>query len=255
MRTRPHPRSLSRRERGGILILLACAALSGCAGATESETDVAVSETVLPAEPTWETQLAAVRDGSATRIAISQQLVTPDQWRQLADGCEAIERLEVDAGEMTAADLELLAALPNLTLLKLGAEVDDDGMAHIATVESLEVLNLPEGRFHDQSLTLLADLPRLKQLRFHSPHVTDDGMRIIATLPSLRYLHIISCPITADGLKHMYGMTELQSFYLDGSDIEDEAVYELLESLPSLHFHRDQLHLPDDPHGHEHAHA
>lgn len=228
--------------------------IAGCRDSAESEVVETSSPTSSspPVELTWEAQLAAVRDGQATRIAITQATVSREQWQQLAEGCESLERLEVDAADITDSDLELLAQLPQLTLLKLGAEVGDDGIAQIAGVQTLEFLNFPNGGFHNESLALLAELPNLKQLRFHSPHVGDDGLAFIATLPQLRYLHIIACPMTADGLKHLHGMTQLQSFYLDGSDIADEAIYELLRALPSLHFHRDQLHLPDDPQAHEH---
>jgi hypothetical protein len=228
----------------------------GCTPAPESVNEAASSTAASqpPAEATWDEQLAAVRNGQATRIAVSQHSVTREQWLELQTGCEGLTRLEIDHADIEDADLAVLESLPALTLLKLGCEVGDDGLAHISRVTSLEVLNLPEGRFTRESLMLLAELPKLRQLRIHSPHVGDEGLRIIATLPALKYLHLIGCPITAAGLEHLQGMTQLQSFYLDGSDIPDEAIYALLEELPSLHFHRDQLHLPNDPQGHQHEH-
>ncbi len=237
-----------------LISVILCLLLCGCADSPEpaAPNPTTTSETQLPVEAGWEEQLAAVRAREATRIAVSQSPVTREQWNELRTGCESLSRLEIDAVVIEDADLDLLESLPALALLKLGCEVGGEGMTHITQVDSLEVLNLPEGRFNNESLALLASLPRLKQLRFHSPYVTDDGLRIIATLPGIKYLHVIACPITADGLTHLHEMTELQSFYLDGSDIEDAAIYELLKALPSLHFHRDQLHLPDDPHGHEH---
>ncbi len=237
-------------------IILALTLLTSGCGDPAEQADVDASSTTAaapPIESTWDDQLAAIRDGVTTRIAIAQQTISREQWQQLAEGFESLERLEIDDADITDADLELLSGFPQLSQLKLGCEVGDVGMTHIAGAQSLEFLNLPEGRFHDESLALLSQLPRLKQLRFHSPNVTDAGMQSIAGLPSLRYLHLIACPITADGLAHLHGMSELQSFYLDGSDIDDAAIYELIEALPTLHFHRDQLHLPNDPHGHDHS--
>jgi hypothetical protein len=241
------------RHRLASLVAI-CLLVCGCDVSSEPAVPAptTTSKSQLPVEVAWVEQLAAVRAGEATRIAVSHSTVTREQWHELRTGCESLSRLEIDAADITDADLDVLASLPALTLLKLGSEVGDDGIRLIARVETLEVLNLPEGRFHDDALSLLTTLPRLKQLRFHSPNVGDEGLRIIATLPALKYLHIIACPITADGLAHLHAMTELQSFYLDGCDIEDEAIYALLDALPSLHFHRDQLHLPDDRHGHEH---
>jgi hypothetical protein len=69
---------------------------------------------------------------------------------------------------------------------------------------------------------------------------------------SLRFLHLIDVPITDAGLAHVSGMTWLESFYLDGGDCTDAGLRGLLQALPELHFHRDQLHLPDDPHAHPH---
>jgi hypothetical protein len=99
----------------------------------------------------------------------------------------------------------------------------------------------------------LAGLKELELLRFGSPHISDDGLAVVSTLPSLRFLPLIDVPITDAGLQHLHSMSGLESFYLDGGRCTDEGLYALLRALPGLHFHRDQLHLPDDPHRHPHA--
>ena len=111
----------------------------------------------------------------------------------------------------------------------------------------LRVVDLPQAEFGDEGIVMLCALPELRQLRIGSPYVTDQALASLSKVQSLRYLHLINCPVTDRGLAHMHGMTWLESFYLDGGQVTDAGLAALLEALPELHFHRDQLHLPSDP--------
>jgi len=132
------------------------------------------------------------------------------------------------------------------------ATVGDAQLRELAGLENLEQVNLRRGRFTDEGLQVLSTLPNLTHLRFHSPEVTDAGMAHIRKMEKLRALHVIDTPITDRGLEHLYGMSWLESFYLDGGNCTADGLAELLENLPELHFHLDQLHLPDDPKKHPH---
>lgn len=205
-----------------------------------------------PEPSSWEQQLQHVRDGATTAIRADTQSVSPQQWEQLREGCEALTILEADASRLTAGDLALLANLPNLQRLKLTGPIGDAAMPHISAATNLTVLNLPDSELTDQGLAQLEALRQLELLRFGSPRVTDAGLEVVTRLPALRFLHLIDVPVTDEGLTHLHSLSQLESFYLDGGRCTDEGLYALLEALPGLHFHRDQLHLPDDPHKHPH---
>jgi hypothetical protein len=204
-----------------------------------------------PPPPPWERQVEqACRQGG--QVDYTHAPVTPDQWGMLADECNRLTGIAADTRLLDTDDLELLKGLPGLRSLRVTGPIDDAALATISQIEGLTILNLPEGRFTDRGLEELQALSRLELLRFASLDVTDAGMKAVAGLKSLRFLHLIGVPITDAGLKPLHGMDHLESFYLDGGNCTDEGLYDLLEALPHLHFHRDQLHLPDDPQAHPH---
>ena len=127
--------------------------------------------------------------------------------------------------------------------------VTDEQLSDLTGLDGLRRLNLPNSQITDAGLeTISSAVPQLELLRLGSPRITDAGMSEIPRLKQLRFLHLIHVPITDAGLKPLHEMTWLESFYLDGGKVTDEGLSELIKKLPELHFHRDQQHLPDDPH-------
>lgn len=241
--TPPRPRAVPTAP---VLCLVSC--LAGCVEAPPQQV-----RSSQPIEPAWEEQVQQVRAGEATGIRSIARPVSPQQWQMLQEECRSLEVLEVDSRRLAAQDLQLLAdRLPALQRLKLTGPVDDSQLQKIAAVAGLKMLNLPNGEFTDDGMQHLTELKDLELLRFGSPHVTDEGLAVVSQLPSLRFLHLIDVPITDAGLQHLHPLTGLESFYLDGGRCTDEGLYSLLRARPDLHFHRDQLHLPDDPHAHPH---
>jgi hypothetical protein len=205
-----------------------------------------------PPEPAWAEQLAAVRSGASQSLVVSGP-VTSEQFALLAEGCEGLEVLRIAEPGLTDDDLAVLPSLVSLRHLVLFAPVGDAGLGHITACPSLEIINLPQGKFTDAGLARLRELPLLIQLRFSSPHVSDAGMEHLAGMTNLRRVHLLDVPITDNGLEPLKRMTLLESFYIDGGKCTEAGLGCLLKSRPSLHMHVNQLHLPGD-HGHEHAH-
>lgn len=238
--------SISRGPiRSAAPCFLAALLLSGCKSSMQDSTGP-------PVEAAWGEQVASVRSGASTEIIVQSRPVTAAELLDLAEGCERLRDLEIDDCDVTAEAAAAIGNLAELQKLKLGAPVDDAALAQLARARQLTTLNLPHARFTDAGLASIATLPGLQLLRIHAPNVTDDGMPHIASMKSLRFLHLIDVPITDAGLEHLHGMSWLQSFYLDGGNCTDDGLYALLTALPDLHFHKDQLHLPDDPRAHPH---
>jgi hypothetical protein len=223
------------------LLLVLLFALSAC----RAKTDLP-SGTARVTQASWSEQLTEVREGRSSEIVISQETISAAQFEQLAEGCDGLTILEIESAGFSNETLAVLEQCPQLKRLKLGMPVNDAGVERIAAATDLEVVNLPAARFTNDGLAALARLPRLELLRFHTPHVTNAGMAHIAEIDSLRFLHVIDVPITDAGLIPLHTMTGLESFYLDGSQCSDDGLRDLLNALPELHFHKDQLHLPGD---------
>ena len=199
---------------------LSCLVLAGCGGGA-GPSDTPRRTNIPAAERPWSGQLQDVRDGRSTQIRIAAHDVGLEEWQELRDGCGALRVLEVEHADIGDEELQVVAALPSLTQLKLGSPIGDDGAARLAAAAHLEIVNLPVADMTDAGLTSLAKLPRLQLLRFRSPRVTDAGLAHISGMKSLRFLHLIDVPVTDAGLMHLYGMTWLESFYLDGGRTTD----------------------------------
>lgn len=248
MRT-PTRANIERRTTvAAVAGVLLTAWLSGCSPPPQD----ADATTTPPAEASWSEQVAAVRSGTAREIIVQSKPVTAPELLDLAQGCRRLQDLEIDDCELNAEAAAVIGSLAELQKLKLGATVDDAVLAQLVRAPQLTTLNLPNAQFTDAGLVSIATLPNLQLLRFHSSQVTDAGLLPVSQMQSLRFLHLIDVPITDAGLEHLHGMTWLESFYLDGGDCTDDGLYALLKALPDLHFHKDQLHLPDDPHAHPH---
>ena len=150
--------------------------LAGCRGDSKPAPTIPHTGREIP----WADQIEAVRAGRSREIHLERQILGPSEWAALDEGCAGLTALDVAHAQVADSDLHLLAALPQLTRLRLEAPIGDAGLGHLAECPNLAVLNLPAAGFTDAGLERLTHLPRLELLRFHSPHVTDAGLAHIA---------------------------------------------------------------------------
>jgi len=192
-------------------------------------------------------QLQDCITGESSKIVVRSAVSAREFQSILAvEKLETLElyNLQLDAGAVAAN----IRSLPQLKHLRLeGCEIEDEALTAISELERLEVLNLPDGTFTDAALSAVARMPNLRLLRFRSPNVSDEGLVLLAKSPALRFLHLMDVPITDAGLASFEGMSQLESFYIDGGNETEAGIASLLKSNPRLHFHRNQLHVADDP--------
>jgi hypothetical protein len=205
-------------------------------------------------EPSLEEQLRGVQASSTEEIHVSATPIDDNDLAPVA-AATALRVLILDHPEsrVSVVGIRYLAGLPKLEHLRLrGLGIDDQAVAEIAKIKSLQILNVPRGEFTDAGLAQLKELPMLLQLRFGSPRVTDAGVAGLAEFPALLRLHLIDVPIGDEGLRALAKMEQLESLYIDGGNISDEAVEELFRARPKLHVHLNQEHHDRDPHRHAH---
>lgn len=232
--------------------VLLVAVLTGCRESSPPPTSLVRVE-IPAAEAGWRSQIDAVRDGRSDEIRVTEFLVSSNEFRELADGCDGLATLILDRADLATADLSFLPDLPNLRWIKLPTAVDDEAASVLSECRGLETLNVPAAVFTDVGLAELATLERLSLFRFASPDVTDAGLKPLAALPNLRFLHLLDVPITDAGLEHVAAIPSLESFYLDGGRVTDAGLQRLLDHRPDLHFHKDENHLPGDPNADDHG--
>ncbi|HYF33775.1 MAG TPA: c-type cytochrome domain-containing protein, partial [Prosthecobacter sp.] len=103
----------------------------------------------------------------------------------LAPIAEKISSLDLARSKVTDAGLKAVAAMKNLTELRLdGTAVTDAGLDHLKGLAALEYLNLYNTKVTDAGIQKLAGLPKLKALYLWQTGVTKAGVaQLKAKLP------------------------------------------------------------------------
>ncbi len=231
-------------------VVVLCSA-AGCHRASNSPATLPVtpSATVSASEPSPEflAELETCVSGGSKKL-VCRDVVGEAELARIAllDQLEHLELYKINAPLDVVQGA--ISQLSNLRRLRLeDVAVDDDFVTGICARNPLEVLNLPNAEFSDRGLKEIAASSQIFLLRFGSRHVTDDGIASLAKSTSIRFLHLLHVPITDEGLAHFHTMKHLESFYIDGGAESEDGVWELLKANPGIHFHRNQLHVADDP--------
>lgn len=145
---------------------------------------------------------------------------------------------------------ELLSRLPSLAGLR-GLTVSgkthltNDGLAHLAKLQGLEVLDLsinPTGAMCDEILKNVSALPNLRTLKLHESGVTDVGLEYLERHPHLANLHIYQegrlTEAAVISVAKQRRLKSLALIYYVGTELGhmrfSKAATNLLESLPNI---------------------
>ena len=131
------------------------------------------------------------------------------------------------------AKLRLLARLTSATFN--GTNLDDCGLLHVASVSTLENLDLQDTKISNDGLRHLTSLRRLKYLRLKdNPQLTNDCISHILRLEALVNLQIHETSIDQDGVNQLVTLANLQDICLDvrGSNYTFQALLELSARMP-----------------------
>jgi len=127
----------------------------------------------------------------------------------------------------TADHTRRLRELSKLRAITVGVEVDDEMMAHFASVPSLEQLTLSGVKDADV-LVHLQSLAELKSLMLFGSSFQNDELKSLPTLVSLRQLDLRDTGITSKGLQHLSKMPNLQGLTLYGCvGVDDDGLQEI----------------------------
>ncbi|MFO1004734.1 MAG: hypothetical protein U0929_02150 [Planctomycetaceae bacterium] len=201
----------------------------------------------IDVQSAWTEQINAVANGPSTQIVLPDLNIPARFLSDLKPIAERLTELNL-SGDDLAQGINEIAGCPHLKILHLRTELGDAEIGRLAQLHELEVLDLPLAlHVTDKGIQALSQHPKLKLIRLRAPQLSDAGLPTFATLPELRWLHLMEVPLTDRGLEVFRSMARLESLYLDGDRATDEGLSNLVLARPDLHFHRDQLHLPEDP--------
>ncbi|TWU05332.1 hypothetical protein [Allorhodopirellula heiligendammensis] len=117
---------------------------------------------------------------------------------------------------------------------------DDDYFTNVASISIHRTRTFGDPHFNNERLSEL--IPHINQFSEFSTlslrsDVTDDGLSLLADLPRLRNLDICSPSVTDAGIANLHELTELRSL-LVGRGISEHALDELQSALPKLKIRR-----------------
>jgi Leucine-rich repeat (LRR) protein len=200
---------------------------------------------ILRGENFSDTGLAHLKNVPSLRILNLMHLTITDAGVRHLSGHAGLENLSLYETQVTNRGLAYLKSMPALKKLNVGkvgggqARITDAGMTHLAQINSLEYLHLPNFGITDEGLATIAGLQNLKHLwvcgRSNSP-LTDNGLRHISKLQSLEFLLISGTGFTNAGMDDLAKLTNLRELSLDADSMTNAGLAKLktLKSLEKL---------------------
>lgn len=154
-------------------------------------------------------------------------------FRLPADSQQAVA-LQMEAND---TDLTSIGRLTTLRRLRLfvppgkASGLTDRGMEHVASLTSLESLELDGVPVTDSGLRIIEKLPHLEALSLQSTNITNRGLLHLQRLPALKYLDLHDTQVTGEGLRNLGHLGQLESLNLTELPIRNEDLSVLRDSV------------------------
>jgi len=149
--------------------------------------------------------------------------------------------VDLDEKPVTDADLEHVAALPDLKILNLSnTQITDEGLKRLTGLTKLKFLYLFNTGISDAGMLSLVELPRLEVLCLDRTRITDVGLKTLEELPRLEKLHVHSlAPVTDAGLESLTKHSRLFELRIGGPGLTEAGVERLKAALPNCEVYFD----------------
>ena len=167
--------------------------------------------------------------------------ITDAGLRQLK-GLTQLKRLWLTATGVRGPGVAYIASLPELEVLNLMTPLlENEGLAHLKSARKLQNLLLSSERITDESVPHLAQIPRLTGLSIGETSITGAGLRYLRSCELLNELGLGDRQLTKEGVEQLKLMPSLRAIYADKSSMPSELETELRQARPEL-----QIHLGED---------
>jgi len=114
-----------------------------------------------------------------------------------------------------------------------GLDLNHDDFRGLGGLPFLHTILIGDTTFDDQDMSVLLNLPNLRQLGLKSTRITDEALRIVAQLPAIREVYLADTEIGNSGIAALKGKVGLELLGLRGTHVDTGAV-ESLSRIPDL---------------------
>jgi hypothetical protein len=136
---------------------------------------------------------------------------------------------------LTDAGLARVAGLKSLRVLDLGrTRVSDEGLKHLKGLTALEELDLSDTRVRGPGLVHLKGLTALRRLDLAGTDLSGGGLEHLAGLTRLEDVNLYFSNAGDAGLAHLKGLPRLRELNVRGTQVSQAAIFELRTALPRL---------------------
>ena len=138
-----------------------------------------------------------------------------------------LQSLTIEGPSISDQVAPLIARQTALTSLAMrNTLVSDDGIAQLAALESLKVIDLRLSPLvTDQAAATLAAMPSLRAVRISGVNMTDEGVKQLLQLPRLTEIDVRNCRgVTKAGITAMVDKQPLRVLKLGGGTIDDDVL-------------------------------
>ena len=118
-----------------------------------------------------------------------------------------------------------------------GFPVDNSMISRIGELKSLETLIIDEGMVTDDTVDLIAQLPKLRQLRLRLSPIGDVGMQQLSNCGELWFLNLPHAECTAEGVASLKSLKKLRQIRLGSENLDNQVTNALtqIRSLRGIH--------------------
>ncbi|HEY2838573.1 MAG TPA: M56 family metallopeptidase [Pirellulales bacterium] len=131
-------------------------------------------------------------------------------------------------GPVSDAVLQQLANFEQLTQLTIvESGLDDNGLARLANLSALEILNLPDSKITGAGLASLGNLKKLKTLTLSNSPFDDEGSKNLRELPSVEFLYLNKTKITDGSIENIAALTKIRMLTLSDTAVTVDGLAKL----------------------------
>jgi len=115
--------------------------------------------------------------------------------------------------------------------------VDDSMVSRIGELKKLDTLIIDEGIVTDDTIDLVAQLPKLRHLRLRLSPIGDAGLRQLTDCKELWFLNLPHASCTAEGVASLKSLKKLRQLRLGSKELDNQVANSLtlIRSLRGIH--------------------
>ena len=161
-----------------------------------------------------------------------------DDALRIAPAFPRLKRLLLRKGQASDESMACLADLEGLDTFFVwdAIRLTDACAPNLVHLKNLTEIHLDQGHIGDETLKVLASLPKLKRMSLQGNAFTDTGLAHLARATELRsaWIGMSKGMITDAGLEHLAGLKQLEELEVQKSEVTEEGIASLKKKLPLL---------------------